>query len=92
MDDFEEVYEFDAKKALSYLKENFVVSSAIDHKMNYFFYKCEKVVVVGPFLKTVLSEEDFFKLYGEATFSLVDEEEPSVDLKRDEEYYSWRNK
>ena len=92
MNDFEELYEFDVKKALGYLKENYVVSSIIDHKVNYFFYKQEMIVVVGPYLKTRISKEDFLKLYDNSIFSLVEEEQEHVDLKRDEEYYSWRNK
>lgn len=87
-----EFTEFNVSKALVYLKDGYVVSTIVETKKIYFVLKKDKIIVQSPLTKYSVSESDFIHIYEGLIFSLVQDEEESVDLKKDEEYYSWRNK
>lgn len=83
--------DFNIYTALEYLKDNYVVVS-FNNATTYFYKKKDKIIIITPNLKLKVNEKDFIETYKNNRFSLVEENDSSIDLKKDEEYYSWKNK
>ena len=83
--------DFSYEQAVFYLGEGYVVKTVVTNRAYYFLKKGEKVIMVSEGFKAKLDMSEFSSLYKEALFSLVEGDEPTVDEKKDEEYYSWRN-
>ncbi|MCI2068964.1 MAG: hypothetical protein LKJ88_05255 [Bacilli bacterium] len=81
--------EFGLLKALSYLEDGYILSAISEKRRNYFKKKGEKILVASGDFKASLSLDDFKRLYKEAIFSLVEDDEPICDPEKDEQYYSW---
>lgn len=84
--------QYSAKEALSMMKAGYPFLSIIQKKKTAFFYRKNKVHVLSDNGGIVLSDLEFLSLYSESVFYLDREamEEETVDIKKDEEYYSWR--
>lgn len=88
----EEIKQFDLKQAIKYMEETYVLATVVEDNLNYIVKKGDKIVVSNANSMFSLSMKEFVELYKDAKFSLVEEDEESVDLKKDEEYYSWGKK
>ncbi|MFA6829500.1 MAG: hypothetical protein WCR67_02195 [Bacilli bacterium] len=81
------------KEAIKLLKGGYPLASIIRNQQYSFrFSKDGKFRVTGDFSGLVLSEYDFESLYKDSVFFIDYEsmDEETVDMKKDEEYYSWR--
>lgn len=83
---------FNIYTALEYLKDNYIVVLLNSHITTYFYKKNDKIVVTSSNLKINISEKDFLETYKDSNFSLIENDDSCIDLKKDEEYYSWKNK
>ena len=83
---------FNVDQAIKYLDNTYVLASVADRHVSYFVKKGNRIVVSDENSRFTLSIEEFLALYSEAKFSLIEEEDELVDLKKDEEYYSWGKK
>lgn len=83
---------FNIYTALEYLKDNYIVVSFNNHMTSYFYKNNNKIVVTTSNLKLKISEKDFLESYKDNKFSLVEDNDLNIDLKKDEEYYFWKNK
>lgn len=83
---------FNAKEAIRLIKGGYPIIAVIDRKKYAFSYTDNKVHVLSDNGGMTLSEPDFLSLYQDSLFYLDQEamEEETVDIKKDEEYYSWR--
>ncbi|MCR4698107.1 MAG: hypothetical protein K5762_01945 [Bacilli bacterium] len=78
-------------QALKYLKASYHLYSIINKKEEDFFYLDDSILVKSELKSFKIKEYDFLSLYKECTFYLLeDNNEETVDVKKDEEYYSWR--
>ncbi len=57
-----------------------------------FSYTNKKVKASGTNFNTILSLDDFKKIYDGTTFFILEISDENVDFKRDEEYYNWKHK
>jgi len=83
---------FGIEQAIAQLEDNYILSTVVDNKRSYIIKNDDKVVINDGNSMFSLSLKEFSKLYSEGKFSLVEDEEEVVDLKKDEEYYSWGKK
>lgn len=84
--------DFNIYTALEYLKDSYIIVSFENHITTYFYKKNDNIVVTSANLKINISEKDFLKTYKDSKFSLIENDDSYIDLKKDEEYYSWKNK
>ncbi len=79
------------RQALSYLKAGYHLRSIIDKREVHFSYSQEKILVFGEEHFLTLNEYSFQEIYHDCLFEIDSEnEEEAVDMKKDEEYYSWK--
>ena len=84
---------FSIIEAIVYLNEGRTIKSVCNSFMNYFRLVDGRIRVVNNNTKYYLSLEEFKSLYINNKFMLHESNiEDTVDLKKDEEYYSWTNK
>lgn len=77
--------------SLRYLKAGYQLKAVIDKKIVRFIFRDGLVFVLDgdSFLK--LNEFIFLDLYHEIAFEIEDnQDEDTVDMEKDREYYSWR--
>ena len=88
----EENKTYSAKEALVFLKGGYLMKLLFRDREYQVVYHSGKVHLKNPNEGIALSEYEFLSLYGPSVF-LIDHsnmEEESVDMKKDEEYYSWK--
>jgi len=78
--------------AVDYLKQQEVLCSVDNQKLTYYRMKDNMISVNMPNAHYLLSLEQFKELFSRQTFYLYTKYEDSIDLSKDEEYYSWKNK
>jgi len=78
--------------AVDYLKQQEVLCSVDNQKLTYYRMKGNMISVNMPNAHYLLSLEQFKELFSRQTFYLYTKYEDSIDLSKDEEYYSWKNK
>ena len=84
------VNKFDIQTATRYLKAGYRLKSIIDRKEEYFVMRNDIVFVLAEQKGIKLDLYTFADLYKDCVFEKVEvEEEETVDIKKDEEYYSW---
>jgi hypothetical protein len=83
---------FNLDQALKYLENTYVLATVVKNRRSYVMKKQEKIVISDGDSLFSLSLKEFKNLYKEAKFSLVEDDAEVVDLKKDEEYYSWGKK
>ncbi|MDD4531966.1 MAG: hypothetical protein PHW22_00805 [Bacilli bacterium] len=83
---------FDIEQAIKYLEDTYVLRTSYNNHRSYIMKKKDKIVISDGNSLFSLSLKEFERLYHEAKFSLVEDDEEVVDLKKDEEYYSWGKK
>lgn len=83
---------FNLDQALEYLENTYVLATVVKNRRSYVMKKQEKIVISDGDSLFSLSLKEFKNLYKEAKFSLVEDDAEVVDLKKDEEYYSWGKK
>ena len=84
---------FSILEANVYLKEGRTIKTVATPFVNYFRLVDGRIRVVNNNTKYYLSLEEFKSLYINNKFMLHESNvEDTVDLKKDEEYYSWTNK
>lgn len=77
--------------ALSYLKAGYHLKCIIDRKEEFVYWKEGFVHIVSEQKGLQLDSYLFLDLYKDSFFEILeDSEEETVDIKKDEEYYSWR--
>ena len=80
-----------AKKALSLRKAGYKLFSVIDRQETLFLFIDDKIFVSSGNREVRLSPYSFLEIYENNLFLVDhDEEEETVDKKKDDEYYSWR--
>lgn len=85
----EKAYKID--EMLPLLKNHILFFSIGDKRKKYFHYMNKKVLVQDVNSRYKISEEDFIKLYKDATFYVYDpSNQIEIDIEKDKEYYSWR--
>ena len=85
--------EFSILEANVYLKEGSTVKTISDNVMIYFRLVKDKVRVSSVNFKSFLSLKEFNELYSKSSFMLHESKvDGEIDLKKDEEYYSWNHK
>ncbi len=78
-------------QAISYLKAGYHLVSIIGKREIRFFYREDKILVFGEEHFLSLNEYSFKEIYHDCLFEIDTEtEEEAVDMKKDEEYYSWK--
>lgn len=78
-------------EALSFLKKHYVLFANVQNIKTYFYYKNNFVRVVSANSSFNLSEDDFFSLYKDSKFYLIeDNNSVEIDVEKDKEYYSWK--
>ncbi len=78
-------------KAMSYLKAGYHLVSIIGKREVRFSYSQGKILVFGEEHFLSLNEYSFKEIYHDCLFQLdTENEEETVDMKKDEEYYSWK--
>lgn len=83
--------EINSGKALSLRKAGYRLLSIIDGKQNLFLYVNNEVFVSDGNKERRISPYLFLSLYEKNLFFIhPNDEEETVDKKKDEEYYSWR--
>lgn len=90
MEDFDKIITFE--EALEKLDRGLILSSIIQNKKTIFIKKGEKVIMKNNNLGLALSLNDFKSIFENSEFVLIKNDEEFVDVQRDIEYYSWRNK
>mgnify|MGYP006903497510 CR=1 FL=1 len=79
------------RDALKYLKAGYHLYSVKGKKKEDYVYLNGKIFLSDENKSVQLGEYDFLSLYEDTSFFLSeDENEEVVDIKKDEEYYSWR--
>lgn len=76
-------------EALIALNEGYILKD-ITNKL--FKYKNKKILIKGDNLSCLLPLEEFKELYFDSKFVIFDDNEENIDLKKDEEYYSFKHK
>ncbi len=80
-----------AVDALRYLKAGYTLYIISNRKKELFLYRDSLIMINGENKTLKINEYDFLSLYDQQNFYIDEEkEEDAVDMKRDEEYYSWR--
>ena len=51
-----------------------------------------RITMINQGIKAVLTQAHFKELFKDGEFYLYEDKEESIDLKRDQEYYSWKKK
>lgn len=77
--------------AIKYLQAGYHLYAIVDKKEER-FYKKENRILISSFNKAVFLDVYAFRsLYDKVKFHILDDSaEDAVDMKKDEEYYSWR--
>jgi hypothetical protein len=83
---------FEIGTAIKYLKGGMMLNSIVSGEELLFRYTNNKVFISGENKNIIISEYEFLSLYKDCLFYISEEnvEEEAVDIKKDEEYYSWR--
>ena len=76
-------------QVVQYLKEKEIVILA---DRTFFYLQDGRIVVKGLNSRYTLSPEDFVSLYTNETFFLYKPLEGSIDLEKDEDYYTWKSR
>jgi hypothetical protein len=77
--------------ALRRLKAGYSVYAFIDRRREDFQFQNGNILILSSNKSIRLNEYDFLELYRNQDFFLEEvSQEDTVDMKRDEEYYSWR--
>lgn len=79
----------DIDNAYLALKEGLVI---IDMNKNYFKLSNKTIIIRGDNVRYSLEIKEFLDLYKNSKFVVVDFNDESIDLKKDEEYYSFKHK
>lgn len=80
-----------SREALRYLKAGYHLYTYKENKKEDFFFREEKIFLSDENKSLKINQYDFLSLYENSSFFLSDDEnEEAVDMKKDEEYYSWR--
>ena len=75
--------------ALDYLKSGYILYLIIDNTKFKFKYFKNKIYIVSNNISQIINEYMFKSLYKDSKFYLDDENIEEIDIKKDEEYYSW---
>ena len=79
------------KEALKYLKAGYHLYALLQGRKVLFLRLQDKILSKTEESSITLDEQMFVSLYEDALFYVLpEEEEETVDIKKDEEYYSWR--
>lgn len=79
------------KEAIKYLKASYQLYAIIDKKEERFLFLNNSFIIKNDQKNIKLNEYEFSNLYKDTYFYLIENEnEETVDIKKDEEYYSWR--
>lgn len=76
-------------EAISFLKEGKIILFFSDKSKYLASLKRQKIFIMSKNLTYYLSLKDFEELYQDASFYLYEESDETVDIKKDEEYYSY---
>lgn len=77
--------------AIQYLKAGYHLYSIIDRKEERFFLKNGRILISSANKTISIDCYAFKNLYQNSLFHILDDSnEDTVDIKKDEEYYSWR--
>lgn len=76
-------------EAISFLKEGKIILFFSDKSKYLASLKRQKIFIMSKNLTYYLSLEDFEELYQDASFYLYEESDEAIDIKKDEEYYSY---
>lgn len=90
MEDFDKILSFE--EALEKLDQGLVLASIVQNKKTIFVKKGEKIFMKNNNLGLALTLDDFKSSFENSEFALIKSDEEFVDVQRDIEYYSWRNK
>lgn len=82
----------DVRQGLKHLLGGETLVALVHGREVRFSYRDKNVLVREENAFYPLSAQDFLSLYKDCAFQTEEEEEDSVDPKKDEEYYSWGNK
>jgi hypothetical protein len=80
------------REALVMMKAGYHLEAKIDRQVEDFYFNDDHVYVLADNKVIKINEYEFLDLYGKTSFQLADEQndEETIDMKKDEEYYSWR--
>lgn len=76
-------------EAISFLKEGKIILFFSDKSKYLASLKRQKIFIMSKNLTYYLSLKDFEELYKDASFYLYEESDKTIDIKKDEEYYSY---
>lgn len=76
-------------EAISFLKEGKIILFFSDKSKYLASLKRQKIFIMSKNLTYYLTFEDFEELYQDASFYLYEESDENIDIKKDEEYYSY---
>ncbi len=76
-------------EAISFLKEGKIILFFSDKSKYLASLKRQKIFIMSKNLTYHLSLKDFEELYQDASFYLYEESDETIDIKKDEEYYSY---
>lgn len=82
---------YNLNEAIELLTKGIILTSTINNRQA--FIKCKnKIIYIYSFNTRIkINMEDFKTLYDKCVFEIYDEnQEITVDLEKDKEYYSWR--
>jgi len=90
----EEFDQFDINVAVKYLKEGYVIRTCPQsfQVLSYFGVKHNKIYYLNSNLVAPISYTDFINQFSDYLFCIIDEGDEVVDIKKDQEYYSWGKK
>lgn len=76
-------------EAISFLKEGKIILFFSDKSKYLASLKRQKIFIMSKNLTYHLPLKDFEELYQDASFYLYEESDETIDIKKDEEYYSY---
>lgn len=76
-------------EAISFLKEGKIILFFSDKSKYLASLKRQKIFIMSKNLTYYLPLKDFEELYRDASFYLYEESDETIDVKKDEEYYSY---
>lgn len=76
-------------EAISFLKEGKIILFFSDKSKYLASLKRQKIFIMSKNLTYYLTLKDFEELYQDASFYLYEESDETIDIKKDEEYYSY---
>lgn len=76
-------------EAISFLKEGKIILFFSDKSKYLASLKRKKIFIMSKNLTYYLTMKDFEELYQDASFYLYEESDETIDIKKDEEYYSY---